>query len=96
MSIEPERIETAIAALENIGPATPADLHPSPEKMSKNEIHSIVREHTINIAKLQTWLDILDSTPLEEFDLRMFLLNDLLNHTTQQASSVIMSLGLVN
>ncbi len=90
------RIETAIAALEWVGEPLYHELHPDPSKMSKNERHSIIYDHTLNLAKLQMWLDVINDVAPEDRSDRMNVLDALLNRRLLEAATIIMSVSLVN
>ena len=91
-----DRVEVAIAALQDIGDATWDDLHPASEQYSAAEKAKITLEHTETVRKLSLWQDIIAGIPLDECNERMFYLEQLLNRRVQEASSIIMSLSLVN
>jgi hypothetical protein len=91
-----DRVEVAIAALEGIGDGTRNELHPVPENYSVAEKAKIIDDCVISVAKLSLWQDVLAEISLDEFDERMFFLEDLLNRRVQEASSIIMALQVVN
>ena len=55
-----ENIERVILNLENIGDAREDELSPNPANYSAAEKAKIIRDHTLNVAKLQMWLDIVE------------------------------------
>jgi hypothetical protein len=89
-----ENIERVILNLENIGDAQPGELAPNPENYTVAQKAMIVRSMTLNVAKLQIWLDIVEL--IIDPDERIALLQALLERRILECCQIISALQTVN
>jgi hypothetical protein len=84
-----DRVEAAIRALD-FGDALPGELTPNPANYSAAEKAKIIRDHTLNVARLDGWVEYLQN--IEQKSDREVVLKQLLDRRVQECCSILMSL----
>lgn len=87
-------IENIIFLMEDIGDAQPGELSPNPESYTDAQKAKIIRDHTLNVAKLQIWLDIVEL--IIDPDERIHWLRGLLQRRILECCQIISALQTVN